>query len=146
MTCHCTRLNDSRAHTTAHARTEQWNKALPESTGCRVTNSTIHMSEHSIITFHACSKPGAKYSSLEEEEEELASSSREDRHTLVVAPRCGRGRLAKRPQEDGWRRQPRGWSPPGWPSSAASWLTSMSVDFAPPSCRRPPCQAHLSRK
>ena len=26
------------------------------------------MSEHSIITFHACSKPGAKYSSLEDEE------------------------------------------------------------------------------
>ena len=41
------------------------------------------MSEHSIITFHACSKPGEKCSSLEDEEEELASSAREDRHTLV---------------------------------------------------------------
>ena len=52
------------------------------------TRSTIHMSEHSIITFHACSKPGAKYSSLEEEEEELASSLREDVQIIFssVAP------------------------------------------------------------
>ena len=42
------------------------------------------MSEHSIITFHACSKPGAKYPSFEDEEEELASSLREDCHTLLV--------------------------------------------------------------
>ena len=34
--------------------------------------------------------------SAEDEEEELASSLREDCHTLLVAPRCGRGRLARR--------------------------------------------------
>merc|ERR1740139_1124486 len=85
MICHCTRLNDSRVHTTAH--THAPNKALPDSTGYRVTNSTIHMSEHSIITFHACSKAGAKDSSLEDEEEEYASSLREHRQTLLLPPR-----------------------------------------------------------
>jgi hypothetical protein len=36
-------------------------KALPESTGCRVTNLAIHMSEHSIIKFHVFSKHRCKH-------------------------------------------------------------------------------------
>jgi hypothetical protein len=48
-------------------------KALPESTGCRVTNLATRMSEHSIIKFHVCSKQVQKDSSPEDEEEEQAS-------------------------------------------------------------------------
>ena len=44
------------------------------------------MSEHSIIMFHACSKAGAKDSSLEDEDEEYASSLREHRQTLLLPP------------------------------------------------------------
>ena len=56
-------------------------KALPESTGYRVTHSTIRMGEHSIIMFHACFKAGAKDASLKDEEEEFASSLRDDHQT-----------------------------------------------------------------
>ena len=64
-------------------------KALPESTGFRVTNLAIRMSELSIIKFHVCSKQVQKDSSPEDEEEEQASPLREDHRTLLLAPRCG---------------------------------------------------------
>jgi hypothetical protein len=59
-------------------------KALPESTGCRVTKLAIRMSEHSIIKFHVCSKQVQKDSSPDAEEEQ-ASSLREDRQTNAAA-------------------------------------------------------------
>ena len=62
-------------------------KALPESTGCRVTNLAIRMSEHSIIKFHECSKQVQKDSSPEGQEEEQASPLREHRQTLLLPPR-----------------------------------------------------------
>ena len=60
-------------------------KALPESTGCRVTKLAIRMSEHSIIKFHVCSKQVQKDSSPDAEEEQ-ASSLREDRQTNAENP------------------------------------------------------------
>ena len=65
------------------------NKALPKSTGCRVTNPAKRTGEHSITTFHVCSKQVQKDSSPEDEEEEQASPLREDHRTLLLAPRCG---------------------------------------------------------
>ena len=62
-------------------------KALPESTGYRVTNLAIRMSEHIIIKLHVCSKQVQKGSSPEDEEEEQASPLREDRQTLLLPPR-----------------------------------------------------------
>ena len=52
------------------------NKALPKSTGCRVTNPAKRTGEHSIITFHVCSKKVQKDSSPEGQEEEQASPLR----------------------------------------------------------------------
>ena len=64
-------------------------KALPESTGYRVTNLAIRMSEHIIIKLHVCSKQVQKGSSPEDEEEEQASPLSDDHRTLLLAPRCG---------------------------------------------------------
>ena len=52
-------------------------KALPKSTGCRVTKPAKGMGEHSIIMVHVCSKQVQKDSSPEGEEEEQASPLRE---------------------------------------------------------------------
>ena len=60
------------------------NKALPKSTGCRVTNPAKRTGEHSITTFHVCSKQVQKDSSPDAEEEQ-ASSLREDRQTNAAA-------------------------------------------------------------
>jgi len=79
--------NGTRLATRQHTHAPK--KALPESTGCRVTNLAIRMSEHSIIKFHVCSKQVQKDSSPEDEEEEQASPLREDHRTLLLAPRCG---------------------------------------------------------
>ena len=89
MTCHCTRLNDDSRSWLTRQHTHAPKKALPERTGCRVTNLAIRMSEHSIIKFHVCSKQVQKDSSPEDEEEEQASPLREDHRTLLLAPRCG---------------------------------------------------------
>ena len=62
-------------------------KALPKSTGCRVTKPAKGMGEHSTIMFHVCSKQVQKDSSPEGEEEEQASPLREHRQTLLLAPR-----------------------------------------------------------
>ena len=65
-------------------------KALPESTGCRVTKLAIRMSEHSIMKFHLCSKQVQKDSSPEVKEQ--ASPLREDHRTLLLPPTdVGRG-------------------------------------------------------
>ena len=50
------RLSCSHDSTRTHGR----KKALPESTGYRVTNLAIRMSEHIIIKSHVCSKQVAK--------------------------------------------------------------------------------------
>ena len=63
------------------------NKALPKSTGCRVTNPAKCTGEHSIITSLVCSKQVQKDSSPEGEEEEQASPLREHRQTLLLPPR-----------------------------------------------------------
>ena len=73
----------------SHDSTCTHRKKLPESTGCRVTNLTLHMDTHSIIKFHVCSKQVQKDSSPEDEEEEQASPLRDDHRTLLLAPRCG---------------------------------------------------------
>ena len=60
---HCTRLNDDSRSWLTRQHTHAPKKALPERTGCRVTNLAIRMSEHSIIKFHVCSKQVQKDSS-----------------------------------------------------------------------------------
>ena len=63
------------------------NTTVSESTGYRVTNSAIRIREHSIVTFHACSKQVQKDSSLADEVEEQASPLREHCQTLLLPPR-----------------------------------------------------------
>ena len=82
---HCTRLNEPRGHTAAHARTEH--NSSREQGLLSQQLGPLHMSEHSIIKFHVCCKQVQKDSAVEEEVDEQASPLREDRQTLLRAPR-----------------------------------------------------------
>ena len=75
-------LSCSQGSTRTHRK-----KALPKSTGYRVTNPAKRAGGHVIIMFHVCSKQVQKDSSPEGEEEEQASPLREHRQTLLLPPR-----------------------------------------------------------